>query len=99
MWIAYNCLDKFGLLPSKQTDTEIISRHNTAEATKEALKVWWQQNPYHATFKTLLNILLEQRIGDVATDINFVVTWERRKVVIQYQFAYDFLFFIAEHST
>ena len=45
-----NCLlDKFGLLPNKQTDIEIISRHNTAEATKEALKVWWQQNPYHAT--------------------------------------------------
>ncbi len=65
-----NCLlDKFGLPPSNQTDIEIKSRHSTAEATKEALQLWWQQNPYHATFRTLLNILLEQRIGDVAASI------------------------------
>ena len=71
-------LDKLGLLPAQRTDIKDIahSQHNTALAMAEALKRWRQPNPFTATFRALLEILLDLRRGDVALEVCQYITEE-----------------------
>ena len=63
-------LDKLGLLPAQQTDVKDIAyRHSTTQAMTKALKLWRQPDPYAATFRALLEILLDLRRGDVALKV------------------------------
>ena len=59
-----------GLLPAQQTDVKDTAfRHSTALATAKALKLWRQPNPYAATFKSLIKILIDLKRGDVAVRV------------------------------
>ena len=70
-------LDKLGLLPAQQTDVKDIAyRHSTALAMTKALKLWRQPDPYAATFRALVEILLDLRRGDVAVRVCQYITAE-----------------------
>ena len=70
-------LDKLGLEPAQQADVkDIVHTRNTAIAMAEALRLWCQPNPYTATFRALLEILLDLRRGDVAVRICQYITEE-----------------------
>ena len=63
------------LTPGQQTDVKDLAyRQSTMVAIAEALKLWRQPNPFAATFKTLLEIILSLRRGDVAVRICKYVT-------------------------
>ena len=60
-------LQKFQLTPAQQTDVKNIAhQHNTTVAATQVLRLWRQSNPFAATFRALLEILLDLRKGDVA---------------------------------
>ena len=68
-------LDKLKLLPAQQTDVKDVAyRHSTAQGMTKALKLWSQPNPYNATFRALLEILLDMRRGDVAVGVCRYIT-------------------------
>ena len=68
-------LDMLGLLPAQQTDVkDTVVRHSTEQAMIKALKLWRQPNPYNATFKALIEILLDLRRGDVAINVCQYIT-------------------------
>ena len=63
-------LDKLRLTPGQQTDVKDIAyRRNTNIAMTEALKLWRQPNPFTATFRALLEILLDLNRGDIAVKV------------------------------
>ena len=63
-------LYKLKLTPAQQTDVKDLAyQRNTTVAMAEALKLWCQPNPFAATFKALLEILLDLRRGDVAVRV------------------------------
>ena len=64
------CLYSLGLKPGQQTDIkDLAHRSNTKTAMVEALKLWRQPNPFAATFRALLEILLDLERGDVAVKV------------------------------
>ena len=63
-------LDKLGLTAGQQTDVKDLAfRCNTKIAMLEALKLWRQPKPWLATYRTLLQILLDLKRGDVAVSV------------------------------
>ncbi len=63
-------LSKLGLLPGQQTDIKDLAlRRSTQIAMAEALKLWRAPNPFVATFRALLIILLDLKRGDVAVRV------------------------------
>ena len=63
-------LYKLKLTPAQQTDIKDLAHlRNTAVAMTEALKLWRQPNPFAATYRTLLKVLLELKRGDVAVKV------------------------------
>ena len=63
-------LDKLGLTAGQQTQVkELSERRDVQTAMTKALKFWHQPKPWLATYRTLLQILLELRRGDVAERI------------------------------
>ena len=68
-------LYKLGLNEGQQTDIKDLAyRRNTKTAMVEALKLWLQPNPFAATFRALLEILLELKRGDVAVKVCQCIT-------------------------
>ena len=62
-------LYKLGLNEGQQTDIkDRANQQNTKTAMIEALKLWRQPNPFAATFRALLEILLDLKRGDVAVN-------------------------------
>ena len=63
-------LYKLNLTPGQQTDVKDLAyRQSTTVAMAEALKLWRQPNPFVATFRALLEIVLDLRRGDVAVSV------------------------------
>ena len=63
-------LTKFQLNPGQCTDVKHIAASNGTQAgICEALKLWVNHNPYEATYKALLDIVLSQKQGMVAVKI------------------------------
>ena len=63
-------LYKLNLTPGQQTDVKDLAyRQSTTVAMAEALKLWCQPNPFIATFRALLEIVLDLRRGDVAVSV------------------------------
>ena len=63
-------LPKLALNPAQQTDIDnLVHKKGTQIAMAEALRLWRMPNPLAATFKTLIEILLELKSGDVATRV------------------------------
>ena len=63
-------LHKLGLNEGQQTDVEDLAcRCSTKIAMVKALKLWCQPNPFAATFRALLEILLDLKRGDVAVKV------------------------------
>ncbi len=75
-------LDKLELRPGQQTDVkDLASRCDTEEGVKKTLKLWRQRHPYNATFRTLLDILLDLERGDVAIDICCYLAEKKGEVI------------------
>ena len=63
-------VEKFGLTRAEQTDVKTETfRRGTQAGVKEALKCWTSKNPYEATFRALLLILLSVFKGDIAVQV------------------------------
>ena len=68
-------LDKLQLTPGQQTDIKDLAiRQSTRTAMAEALRLWRQLDPFAATFRALLKILLTLRKGDVAVRVCQYIT-------------------------
>ena len=60
-------LYKLELTPGQQTDIKDLAfQRSTTVAMATALKLWRQPNPFAATFRALLEMLLDLKRGDVA---------------------------------
>ena len=71
---CFDCVEtylyKLGLNAGQQTDIKDLAyRCTTKTAMAEALKLWRQPNPLLATFKALIEILLDLKRGDVAVKV------------------------------
>ena len=65
-----NYIDKLGLTSCQQTAVKDLSKlRDIPTAMTEALRLWRQRNPYAATFRALLDILLALGKGDVADKV------------------------------
>lgn len=65
-----NYIDKLGLTPGQQTAVKDLAIHRNIQiAMTEALRLWCRPNPYAATFRALLEILLDLSRGDVAEKV------------------------------
>ena len=63
-------LYKLNLTPGQQTDVkDLAHQSSTTVAMAAALKFWRQPNPFDATFRALLELLLDLRRGDVAVSV------------------------------
>ena len=63
-------LDKLGLTAGQQTQVEeLAERRDVQTAMTKALKFWRQPNPLLATYRTLLQIFLDLKRGDVAVRV------------------------------
>ena len=63
-------LDKLGLTSGQQTQVEELAKTRDVQtAMTKALKFWRQPNPLSATYRTLLQILLDLKRGDVAVRV------------------------------
>ena len=63
-------LDKLGLTVGQQTQVEeLAERRDIQTAMTKALKFWYQPNPLSATYRALLQILLDLKRGDVAVRV------------------------------
>ncbi len=59
-----------GLPPAEQADVNMLyHREGTQTAMMKCLKIWKQHNPYQATYRALLNIVLGLKKGDTAHQI------------------------------
>ena len=68
-------LDRMGLTAGQQTDIKDLTyRYNTKTAMVEALKLWCQPNPFAATFRALLEILVDLKRGDIAIKVCQYIT-------------------------
>ncbi len=64
--------EQFGLLPAEKEDVRRLRDFKTTDKSlKKALEIWRNRDPYKATFKNLLIILLDNEFlkGDVAKDV------------------------------
>ena len=68
-------LDGLNLTPANLDDvTDVTSRYGNQAGVAHALRVWRKVNPSRATFRALVEIAIELRRGDTATDIcRFIV--------------------------
>ena len=65
-----NYLVHLGLNRSQQTDIKDLAiRQGTQIAMSQALRLWWQPNPFIATYRTLVEILLQLNKELVAFEI------------------------------
>ena len=63
-------LDRLGLNPAQQTDIhDLAFRRGIQIAMAQALRLWCQPSPWLATFRALVEILLDLRKGDVAVRV------------------------------
>ena len=63
-------IDKLGLTAGQQTQIEdLAERRDVQTAMTKALKFWRQPKPWLATYRTLLQILLDLKRGDVAVRV------------------------------
>ena len=70
-------LDMLGLLQAQQTDIKDIAyRHSTTQAMTKALTLWRQPDPSAATFRALLEILLDLNREDMAVRVCQYITEE-----------------------
>ena len=70
-----NYLDRLRLTAGQQAQIEdLAERRDIQTAMTKALKYWRQPNPYIATYRTLLQILLDLKRGDVADRICQYIT-------------------------
>ena len=60
-----------GLSPSQQTDIKDLAfrTKDTQIAMSEALKLWREPNPYAATYRALVEVLLDLGKGTVAVNV------------------------------
>ena len=72
-----------GLTPSQQTDIKDLAfRRGTQIAMSEALKLWREPNPFTATYRALVEVLLDLGKGQVAVEVctylnlNIVSLWD-----------------------
>ena len=73
-------LDKLGLTAGQQTQVEdLAERRDILTAMTKALKFWRQPKPWLATYRTLLQILLDLKRGDVAERICLYIKQELPK--------------------
>ncbi len=61
--------EQFELQPAEKADVKRLQHISTKKSANEALKSWREQDPYKATFKNLLIILLDSKKGVVAKDV------------------------------
>ncbi len=66
--------EQFGLSAAEKSDVERLQHISTKTSAKKALKYWREQDPYKATFKNLLTILLANKKGGVATDVAYYIS-------------------------
>ena len=76
---CFDCVETYlyrlGLDAGQQTDIKDLAfRCNTKTAMAEALKLWRQPNPLSATYKSLIEILLDLKRGDVAVRVCRYIT-------------------------
>ena len=70
-------LDRLGLNPAQQTDIhDLAAQRGTQIAMAQALKLWRQPKPWLATYRALVEILLDLRRGDVAFRVCQYITEE-----------------------
>ena len=63
-------LDHLGLSRSQQTDIKDLAfRRGTQIAMSEALRLWREPNPYTATYRALVEVLLNLKKGGVAVEV------------------------------
>ena len=63
-------LPYFGLTPSQQADiNDLRFRKGTQSAMSEALRQWRKSSPFKATYKALVEVLLEVEKGEVAVAV------------------------------
>ena len=68
-------LDKLRLNSAQQADINNLAVSRGIQiAMTQALKLWHQPNPLSATFKSLIEILLDLRRGDVAVRVCQYIT-------------------------
>ena len=59
-----------GLTPSQRTDIKDLAlRRGTQIAMSEALRLWREPNPYTATYRALVEVLLDLGNGEVAMEV------------------------------
>ena len=59
-----------GLTPSQQADIKDLAfRRGTQIAVSEALRLWREPNPYTATYRALVEVLLDLGKGEVAVEV------------------------------
>ena len=77
-------LDKLGLTAGQQTQVvDLAERRDVQTAMIKALKYWRQPNPFLATYRLLLQILLDLKRGDVAVRVCQYIKEEIPKHKIQ----------------
>ena len=60
-------VDKLGLSASEKTD---VANEKTVQiAMQRALRLWHTKNPFHATYRNLLSIILGNNKGKTAVDV------------------------------
>ena len=63
-------LVRLGLTPSQQTDIKDLAlRRGTQIAMSEALRLWREPNPYAATYRALVEVLLDLGKGKIAMEV------------------------------
>ena len=68
-------LDQLGLTVLQMTHIEDLAKNQDLKTVIiEALKLWRQPNPFAATFRALLEILLDLRRGDIAVKVCDYIT-------------------------
>ena len=59
-----------GLTPSQRTDIKDLAyRRGTQIAMSEALRLWREPNPYTATYRALVEVLVDLGKGGVAVEV------------------------------
>ena len=65
-----NYIGGLGLKPGQQTDVRNeADKRDTKTAVIKALKLWREPNPFKATYRALIEIVLEQKNGVLADNI------------------------------
>ena len=59
-----------GLTPSQRTDIkDLVFRRGTQIAMSEALRLWREPNPYTATYRALVEVLVDLGKGEVTVEV------------------------------